>query len=501
MLESIRKRKSSVISSFIIFAVVVVMAVYGFGGPPGGGADGGTAAWVNGEVITNQDFQRELELKVQQFQSVFGAQYDEKFLNELKIPQRTLDELIQFKLLSQQARRLNILVPDAELADYIRSIPYYQRDGKFDVDLYKSIPNIGLQEKRHRERLMWSKLQSYLSDRVHLTPEAVRTSYQLRETKVDLEYAKINFVKVAESKKPSAAELRRREQAVTEKETKAYYDNNQGEFTQKASARIRQIRVGIPYQASSEKKAEARAKIEAIAKKVTPENFAATAKTSSDDEYARKGGLVGWIEAGTLEPALDAAIQTLGPGAVSKPVETAFGYFLVLVEEKREKQVTPLDKVESKIRNTLALQGYQQDHARQLREKWQQRVAQGKRIDAELKKEGIKVQSTGKFSLGQGYLPNVGQSDNLMDAVFALSPKQRVADKLHYHQNHYYYLVLKSVDFPKDSEFEKSRDTIERSIETSLQSALLAQWVATLRKNSNVDTSIQFGSGETATGE
>jgi peptidyl-prolyl cis-trans isomerase D len=498
MLDYIRKRRRNIVTTLIVGAVVAVMAISGIGGSQmGGGLMGGdgTAAWVNGERITQRDFQMELENKVAQFQGLFGAQYDEKFLYELQIPQRTLDELIQFKLLAQQSRQLNILVPDTELADYIRSQPYFQKNGKFDAEGYSKMANVGLMEKRQRERLLWSKFQSYLTDRVRMTPDAIRRAYELRETKVDLAVAKINLDEIAAQKTATREEVAAFTKGASDETYKQYYDGHKDDFVQKASVQLRQIRVGVPYKANEAQKAEAKKKAEALAKTVTPENFAAMAKKSSDDEFASKGGQVGWITRGTLEPPLEAALDQLQPGVVSSPIETSFGYFLLLVEDKKPEVVQTLEQAKPKIAETLASEKTRKEYADGLRKKWEEILAAGKPLEPELAKLKIAVKKTGPFSLGQGYLPNIGQSDAMLDAVFALSPKEPVSNKLHYHQNHYYYLKLASVERPKAEEFEKQADVVEKSVATSLQSELMSQWVAKLKKQSSVKRELNLPEG------
>ncbi len=499
MLDFIRKRRKNIITTLIVGGVVAVMAVSGIGGSKlGGGGDTGgdsAAAWVNGDRITKRDFQMELENKVAQFQGLFGAQYDEKFLYELQIPQRTLDELIQFKLLAQQGRQLNILVPDSELAEHIRSQTYFQRGGKFDAEAYAKIPNVGLMEKRQRERLLWNKFQSYLTDRVRMTPDAIHRAYELRETKVDLAVAKINLDEVASSKNASDAEVKAFLKTASDDTFKQYYESHKEDFAQKASVELRQIRVGVPYKANDAQKAEAKKKIEAIAKTVTPENFAGTAKKQSDDEFASKGGMVGWITRGTLEPPLEAALDQLAPGKVSDPIETSFGYFLLLVQDKKTESTQTVEQAKPKIAETLASEKVRKEYAEGLRKKWEELLAAGKPLEPELAKVKITPKKTGPFSLGQGYIPNIGQAEPMLDAVFALSLKDPISKKLHYHQNNYYYLKLATVEKPKAEDFEKSAEVVEKSLGTSLQSELMSQWVENLKKQSTVTKEIKFPEG------
>jgi len=503
MLDVIRKRTNSVLSTFLILLTAAVMGMWGIDRmrEDSDTSGNGAAAWVNGEVITKREFSQEYEYKMMQYQQMLGNQYDEKFMAALQIPQRVLDEMIQYKLLAQQAQTLGVVVPDAELADHIRSIPYYQKDGKFDASLYAKLPNRGLEERRQRERLRLAKFQTYLVDRVRMTPLAVKQAYDVREMKLDLDYAKIDFNALAASHKPSAAEVDAYLKTAPEADLAAYYDAHKKEFTQPASIELRQIRVGIPFQASAEKKAEAKKKIEAIAKDVTEANFAEVAKTKSDDEYAKKGGLVGWVNRGSLEAPLEDAIDKLQGNKVSAPVETSFGYYLVQVNNRKDAVSRPLADVKRTIAESLVTEKTKKDFIDGRKAEWNKLLAAGKPIDAELKKYKVEVKKSGPFSAGSGFIPGIGQADPLMDAAFALTMKNPVAKNLVDYQDNSYYLKLRSVEKPKEADFGKNREVVEKSVITSLQGELMNQWIAGLQKNATVKNVLKLKPEPTAAGE
>src|SRR5688500_2499694 len=98
MLDSLRKRQNNFIYTALLLAVAAVMAFVGVNqmdGQEPGGADG-AAAWVNGELISKREFQMELSYRMDQYQAMLGGQYDEKLLAALQIPQRTMEELVQY---------------------------------------------------------------------------------------------------------------------------------------------------------------------------------------------------------------------------------------------------------------------------------------------------------------------------------------------------------------------------------------------------------------------
>jgi peptidyl-prolyl cis-trans isomerase C len=85
-------------------------------------------------------------------------------------------------------------------------------------------------------------------------------------------------------------------------------------------------------------------------------DFAAIAKAESDDAGSgAAGGDLGFFAKGQMVPAFEQAAFAQPIGKVGDPVESPFGYHLILVEEKRAKGLEDLRKdIEGKLRPELA---------------------------------------------------------------------------------------------------------------------------------------------------
>lgn len=64
-------------------------------------------------------------------------------------------------------------------------------------------------------------------------------------------------------------------------------------------------------------------------------NFAAVARQFSQSTSAASSGDLGWVRTGELDPQIDAALAPLRPGQISAPVRTASGYHILMVRSKR----------------------------------------------------------------------------------------------------------------------------------------------------------------------
>jgi peptidyl-prolyl cis-trans isomerase SurA len=85
-------------------------------------------------------------------------------------------------------------------------------------------------------------------------------------------------------------------------------------------------------------------------------NFPALAQQFSHGATAQQGGDLGWILPGSLDPALDAAIEKLPLRQASEPIRSPSGYHILLVVDRRQfAQSRPDDVKLNLVQMTLAL--------------------------------------------------------------------------------------------------------------------------------------------------
>ena len=74
---------------------------------------------------------------------------------------------------------------------------------------------------------------------------------------------------------------------------------------------------------------------------VNGQDFGDLARTHSDDSgSASKGGELGWIDPGNTVPVFERMMDTLDPDAISEPFKSQFGWHIVQVMERRERDGT-----------------------------------------------------------------------------------------------------------------------------------------------------------------
>ena len=107
------------------------------------------------------------------------------------------------------------------------------------------------------------------------------------------------------------------------------------------------------YEASHilvETEAEAIALIEELANGA---DFATLAAEKSTGPSGPNGGALGWFGAGMMVPEFEQAVQTLNVGEVSAPVQTQFGWHVIILTDSRQKEAPSLESVRAELIDTI----------------------------------------------------------------------------------------------------------------------------------------------------
>lgn len=374
MLQSIRDRSRSWGAKIIIGAVVVTMALFGVEslvGLFGGGGD--DIAKVNGEPITRQ----QLELEVQR--AIRSGQVPPE--QERALRAQMLDQLITDRLLTQYAEEGGLHLSEDQLDQIIVSLPEFQdQDGRFDSELFRNrLASAGYTPVAFREELrvdmkrqqlqqglafsdftlpseqetlaaLQRQTRSFrhhalgaddLETEVQASEEALQRYYEAnadnyrRPEQVRLEYVIIDRQAMAEQVVIDESDLRDAWQ----------------ERTRDADRRISHIMLTFNGERSRE---EAVAELEAVRGRLDDgESFAELAAEVSDDAVsAEQGGDLGVISRGFFGDAFDDAAFSLDEGQVSDIVETDNGLHLLQVTGLQRE---PFEAMRDELRRELAV--------------------------------------------------------------------------------------------------------------------------------------------------
>ena len=129
---------------------------------------------------------------------------------------------------------------------------------------------------------------------------------------------------------------------IAEEEVQAEYDALYGSAEPQSEYNASHILV--------ETEEEAQALIEELA---AGADFAELAQEHSTGPSGPNGGQLGWFSAGMMVPSFEEAAFALEVGEVSAPVQTQFGWHVIVLNDTREQEPPSLEQVRAELTNGL----------------------------------------------------------------------------------------------------------------------------------------------------
>jgi peptidyl-prolyl cis-trans isomerase C len=141
---------------------------------------------------------------------------------------------------------------------------------------------------------------------------------------------------------------------VGDDEVKAFYEKNVERYKEPEMIKIRHIMILADPAKGDEEREKARKRAGEMLKKAKAgEDFAALASEYSEDSYKVKGGELGYVARGSMEPEAEKAAFGLAIGEVMGPLETEYGFYIIKVEDKRPEHQMSFDEVKEKIKKEM----------------------------------------------------------------------------------------------------------------------------------------------------
>ncbi len=378
----------------VALSFVVSFGVGSFGNPKQ------VVARVDGDEILAGEFSVAYDQQLERLRQTAGEDVEE-LAEQLGLRDIVLQRMINHRLLLHEADRRGLRVPDVVLAQHIRSLPYFQRDGVFSEDLYRSLlASNGLNprgfERQAEEDLLVARLVGMLSEAVVVGPLEMENVYRARNEQVRVEAAQLNYKNF---KRPAAADEAALEEyyqsrslqftlpaavklsylvlsledmrqglQVPERLIRRHYEREVDKYSTPVRMRARHILLNVPADAGAEGEAKARKRLEGIALQVAKgASFAQLARQHSEGPSKTRGGDLGYFTAKDMVPNFSKAAFALKAGEVSSVVKTPFGLHLIQAVAIQPSQVKPYQSVRGEIRQQLLLKLSERRLNRELR--------------------------------------------------------------------------------------------------------------------------------------
>ena len=350
-------------------------------------------ATVSGQVITQQEFADGLRDAQDRMRQIAGRNFDPTMFDDPEVRYDVLQQLIDQRLLRDQARRDRLRVSDAQLAQFISDIPAFQEDGKFSHARYEQL--LAAQnrtppafEQDVRQQLTLAPLQEpitnanivarsnverylgLLNQQREAAAAVVDAEPFLKSVKVDDDAVKAFYdanpdaFRVPEEVKLEyvvlTPETLGAQISVDPADVRKQYDANLRQYGKPEERQASHILIAVKPDATADQKAAAKKRAEEIAAeaKKNPAQFAELAKRSSEDPgSAPQGGDLGFFARdGSMVKPFEDAVFSMKTGEVSGPIETNFGWHVIKLGAVQPAKLQAFDEVKVQIEQEMKRQ-------------------------------------------------------------------------------------------------------------------------------------------------
>jgi peptidyl-prolyl cis-trans isomerase D len=427
--------------------------------------------------VDQPDMQRAEQMLRGQYASYgrnHNMQLDPATVEKLAGPREILDQAINLEILRHYAKEHGIVVTPQDAVDELaRSIPQEQRP-QLDMYLRQQGMSFGQYLERTQDAMLMQRVRDSLAAQARVTHYEAWVDYQLKNERLIADFARFDTADFTTSVtvddnelqsffKQNIAKYRVPDQVkyayvlvtredlktsltITDDQVTSYYQEHQEDFRSPRTATVRQIMVKKPNardagttsaEALTSATEVARVKAEDIYQRIVKgEDFATLAnefneetrtppredaETTATDNNTTAGGMLGTVSEARMKSFYGdewtSAVFNIKPGAVTQPIETQRGFFIVKPESIKEGLVPPLDKVRAQAEEKLRAE---------LVEPLFEEVGERLRHVAENEGTGLQklaqetsrtVQTTEKVDRRADFVPGIGLLGEFKEAV------------------------------------------------------------------------------------
>ncbi|MFH0350403.1 MAG: SurA N-terminal domain-containing protein [Chromatiales bacterium] len=449
MLQSIHDRAQGWLAWIIIGLICIPFAFWGIQEYLTA-AEEVAVAEVNGEEVELDAFQRAYQQYRKQYQMILGRLSEKA--NEDGLKQQTLDQMVEMLLKKQLGEKLGLRIGDQQVTQAVKTLPAFQRDGRFSNNLYeRGLQSAGMSpvtfEEQLRRELLTDQVRKAVIDTSFVTKREIDLVAKIKSQTRLITYAIIAAQPLQSSLQVSDEEIARRykdeaetytnpEQvkiaylelsldeiakqiAVTPDALSGYYDEHKSDYTLPEQRRAHHILIKVAKEAGQEAVEKGRKEIEALAERMKKgESFEEIAAKYSEDlgSKAMRGDL-GFFQRGVMAPPFEEAVYALNPGEISDAVRTDFGFHLIRLDGIKASKTKLFEEVREEIKKN-----YRNEQAERrffdLSEKIETLVYEHPdTLDVAAQSSGLKVQESAYFGRTGG--EGIGAQEKVSDAAFS----------------------------------------------------------------------------------
>jgi len=360
MAKNAKNRAGQIIATSMIGLVIIGFMFTGYETYNKSGAD--MVAKVGNIPIKINEFQRAFNQQRQYWKYRLGGKsLTNKQIEQFQIRSRTLERLIQEKLLLKFADEIGIHSAPKAIIEEIKKIPAFKSGKRFDVKRYKLVLSSNQITPSDFEDDISYSLQSKalreLMNYAHVSSKYLNEMISLKSRKINIDVIQLNKRRMEKFIPITSKEIQTFLKNPTSlNRVKSFFKANQkSKYDVKEQVKASHILL----LSRGKKDKDVLGKASRLRKKLTTKNFSILANKESQDpgNAKKKGGNLGWFSRGKMVKAFEKKAFSLRPGQISQPIKTSYGYHIIYVQNRKKAKVA----VFGDFKNTIATSLLQKD--------------------------------------------------------------------------------------------------------------------------------------------
>ncbi|MBL4680225.1 MAG: SurA N-terminal domain-containing protein [Pseudomonadales bacterium] len=386
-IQSMRDRSEGVVAKIIVGLIIIVFAAFGMGSITTFLAPVAKVATVNGEDVTQQ----EMEVEVERTRRILLSQNrTPESINEDQLRSDVLQNLITRKLLIQASEDMGLEYGNTALDADIVATQAFQIDGDFNSQQFQLVlGSAGYNPLSYRSEMRRDKILAQINSAIHssafLTEAEIRRANSLAQQTRDIAFLRVDIEALSETIELEENEVNDfylshstdflteeavdisfleinlsdylNEVEVSEEQLQLFFADTKSVYAEPERRRIAHILIDVSDERSEE---DAKSQVDDIYQQlISGGDFTTLAKElSADVGSSESGGDLGFNDQGTFVEEFELAAQALSVNQLSEPVKTEFGYHILKLLDI-EAAVEPVfsdvrDRVETEFRKVGA---------------------------------------------------------------------------------------------------------------------------------------------------
>jgi peptidyl-prolyl cis-trans isomerase D len=387
MLQQIRERAQGWIAWFIVILISIPFALWGIQEYLGVGSERAVAT-VNGQEITEREFERGYREFRQRLRQQLGANYRPELFDEARLREEVLNSMIRNQLILQSAADMGLSAGDDLVRAMIVSIPAFSIAGRFDQQAYeRGVRSRGLTpagfEDQMRRALVSEQLSKAIVASEFTTDEELKQQIALTRQQRELQYVKVESKPFLAGAEVSENEIRdyyasnqdrfiapervkveyldlqidniSKTLTADEESLLGFYEQQKHEYITPEQRRASHILITVEEGADAQAADAARQAADAALERIRAgEDFAVVAReVSQDPGSSDQGGDLGFFEKGVMDQAFEDAVFGMQTDDVSEPVRSSFGFHVIKLTAIRPAQGKSYEEAKEEIRQAF----------------------------------------------------------------------------------------------------------------------------------------------------